>query len=122
MNARVLLNLFLIILLVSAVSLDCSKKLTDREMLELAQRENSRGNPEKAVSLYEELIRIHPDSEFCPVALFMVAYVNANHLGNPEKAKKVYGEFLEKYPDNELVSSVYFELENMGKSPEELIK
>ncbi|NVM03077.1 MAG: tetratricopeptide repeat protein [Candidatus Helarchaeota archaeon] len=121
MKSSSLLRLF-VLLLIFSLSFDCSKKLTDQELLELAQRENSRGNPEKAVSLYEELIRIHPDSEYSPMALFMIAYINANELGNHEKARNVYKEFLEKYPDNELVSSVNFELKNMGKSPDELIK
>ena len=121
MKSGMVLKLFLLLFIFS-LSLVCSKQYTDREMIELAARENSNGNPEKAVTLYEELLRVHPDSEHNSTALFMIGYVCANQLGNIEKAKRTYNEFLEKYPDSELASSVKFELANMGKSPEEIIK
>ena len=120
MNRRTLFKLFLLFLIFSVIFV-CGKKLTDKEMLEHAQMEFNKGNPEKAESYYEELIRIHPDSEYSPGALFMIGYVNANELKNYEKAKRIYFEFLEKYPNNELVSSVNFELENIGKSPDQLV-
>ena len=120
MNSRTLLKLFLLFFIFSIIFV-CGKKLTDKEMMEFAQKESLRGNPEKAVSYYEKIVRIHPDSELCPTALFMIGYVNANELKNYEEASKVYSEFLEKYPESELVSSVNFELENMGKSPEQLV-
>jgi len=120
MRSRTLLKLFLLFF-ISSVIFVCGKKLTDKELIELAQKEYGRGNHEKAVSYYEEIVRIHPDSELCSTALFMIGYVNANELKDYEKANKVYSEFLEKYPENELVSSVNFELENMGKSPEQLV-
>ena len=122
MKLRSLLNIILIMFLAFFVSFDCSKKLTDKELLELAQKENSKGNNEKAIKLYDELIRIHPDSEYSPMALFMIGYINANEIKDYERAKKVYAEFLEKYPTSELANSVKFELENMGKSPDELIR
>jgi len=122
MKLRSLLNIILIMFLAFFVSFDCSKKLTDKELLELAQKENSKGNNEKAIKLYEKLIRIHPDSEYSPMALFMIGYINANEIKDYERAKKVYAEFLEKYPTSELANSVKFELENMGKSPDELIR
>lgn len=122
MKFRFLLNIILIMFLVFFVSFDCGKKLTDKELVELAQNEGSRGNSAKAIELYEELLRIHPSSEFGPMALFMIGYLNANEIKDYEKAKKVYAEFLERYPNDELASSVKFELQNMGKSPEELIR
>ena len=56
------------------------------------------------------------------MSLFMIGYLSANQLGDNTKAKRIYNEFLEKYPDDELVSSVKFELQNIGKRPEEIIK
>ena len=121
MKIETSLKLFLM-LFIFLFSLMCAKQLTDRELIELAAKENSNGNTEKAVTLYEELLRVYPDSEYNSTALFMIGYVCANQLGDNKKAKRVYSEFLEKYPDSELVNSVQFELENMGKTPEEIIK
>ena len=49
-------------------------------------------------------------------AQFMVGYIYANILDDIEQAVSTYQTFLEKFPDHELAPSVKFELENMGKS------
>jgi hypothetical protein len=53
-------------------------------------------------------------------ALFMLGFLNANHLNNFEKAKTYYQEFLDKYPEHELADGAKFEVENMGKNPDEI--
>ena len=121
MVVRTTLSLFLI-LLIALFAVDCSKKFTDRELVDLAQKENSRGNPEKAVEYYERLLREFPDSEHAQMSLFMIGYIQSNEIRDFNRAKIVYQEFLEKYPSSELAASVKFELDNMGKNPEELIK
>ena len=121
MIVRTTLTLFLI-LLIALIAVNCSKHFTDKELVELANKENSKGNSEKAIEYYERLLREFPDSEHAQMALFMIGYVQSNELRDYNKAKIVYQEFLEKYPNSELAVSVKFELDNMGKSPEDLIK
>ena len=120
MNGRIVLSLFLI-LSIAFFAFDCSKKLTDKELLDLAQMEGGKGNFEKAVEHYETLLTLYPDSEQAPLALFMIGFTYANEIGNKDKARMSYKEFLEKYPNNVLKSSVEFELENMGKSAEDIL-
>ena len=120
MNGRIVLSL-LLILSVAFIAFDCSKKLTDEELVSLAQVEGGKGNFEKAIEQYETLITLYPDSEQAPLALFMIGFTYANEIGNKDKARTAYKEFLEKYPNNVLKSSVEFELENMGKSAEDIL-
>lgn len=121
MKGRVLLSLFLV-LSMFVFALECSKKLTAKELVELAQLEGGKGNYDKAVAHYNELLTLYPDDENAPLALFMIGFTYANELGNPVEAQMAYKEFLEKYPDSVLKSSVEFELKNMGKSPEEILE
>ena len=120
MNVRVVLSLLLIVS-VGFLSFDCSKKLTDEELVNLAQEAGGKGNYEKAVEHYETLLTLYPDSEQAPLALFMIGFTYANEIGNKDKARIAYNEFLAKYPNSVLKSSVEFELENMGKSAEEIL-
>ena len=121
MRRRGLLGLFLI-LLTAVFALECSKKLTPKELLELAQLEGGKGNYEKAVEQYEKLLTLYPNNENAPLALFMIGFTYANELGNKDKARIAYKEFLEKYPDSELKASVEFELKHMGKRPEDILE
>ena len=53
-------------------------------------------------------------------ALFMIGFVNANYLNQMDAARKAYESFLHQYPDDELAPSVKFELENLGKSIDQI--
>ena len=48
--------------------------------------------------------------------------VYENYLGDLDNAKMIYLEFLEKYPDNEFADDAEISIQNLGKSPEELIR
>ncbi len=76
----------------------------------------------KAIDYYTRVYKNHPNSAEAPNALFMVGFIQANELNEVESAKVIYERFLEKYPDNELAPSARAELDNLGKSPEEIIK
>ncbi|RMG37345.1 MAG: outer membrane protein assembly factor BamD, partial [Methanobacteriota archaeon] len=76
-------------------------------------------NWEKAEENFEIIYKKFPNGVFNSKALFMLGYINANHLNNLEKAKKYYTEFLEKYPNHELADDAKYELDNLGKNVEE---
>lgn len=63
-----------------------------------------------------------PKSSLAPKSLFMSAYILANELKQYDEATKQYNLFLEKFPNDELVPSAKIELENIGLSPEEILK
>lgn len=57
-----------------------------------------------------------------PVAFFLQGFIYENQLQDLVNARQVYTEFLQKFPDHQLVKDVRFSLENLGKSPDELIQ
>lgn len=56
------------------------------------------------------------------VAFFLTGFIYETQLNDFVNSKRIYEEFLHKYPDHPLASDVKFSLDNLGKSPEELIK
>lgn len=76
----------------------------------------------KALGLYDWMIQKYPDYSKTPTALFIKAFMLENELNNLELAKAAYEEFLEKYPDNDFADDARFSLENLGRSPEEVLK
>ncbi len=56
------------------------------------------------------------------VAFFLMGFIYETQLNDMVNSKRIYEEFLRKYPDHPLTSDVKFSLDNLGKSPEELIK
>ena len=74
-----------------------------------------------SVALYKRYAEAFPAAAKAPTALFMVGYLYNNALLKPDSAAIAYKHFLELYPQNELATSAQFELQSIGKKPEELI-
>ena len=56
------------------------------------------------------------------MGLFMAGFVQANDLHDYDAASETYNLFLKTYPDHELATSAKEELDNMGLTPEEILK
>ena len=89
--------------------------------LDIAVGVNAEG-PEKAIKIADVLIEKYPDFEMTPMAMFIKGFVYENKLGDLQNAEITYRQFIEKYPDNPMVEDVKATLENLGLSPEELIR
>jgi TolA-binding protein len=76
---------------------------------------------ERAVEAYKQYASLYPGSGRTPLAMFLVGYLYNNQLHNLDSASIAYKRFLEKYPDHEMAASAQFELNTLGKSPEELL-
>lgn len=76
----------------------------------------------KANEYYMMVFEKYPDDAEAPTALFMAGFIQANELNDYDQATKTYNTFLQKYPDNDLAASAKQELENMGLSPEEILR
>ena len=53
--------------------------------------------------------------------LFMAGFILANDLQDFDSAKETYELYLEKYPNGQLADDARVELENLGKTPEEIL-
>ncbi len=77
---------------------------------------------QKAVELYKSIYQKYPESDEAPMGLFMAGFLQANELKDFNAATETYNFFLEKFPNHELATSAKEELDNMGLSPEEILK
>ena len=76
----------------------------------------------QAIELFGKFIEQYPSHPNASYALFLQGFIYENQMVDPAKAKPYYEKFLSQYPDHPLTQDVKFSLENLGKSPEELIR
>ena len=89
--------------------------------LDVAVGVNAEG-PQKAIDIANILIERYPDFEMTPMAMFIKGFVYENMIGDLRNAEMTYRQFIEKYPNNPMVEDVKSTLENLGLTPEELIR
>ena len=89
--------------------------------LDVAVGVNAEG-PQKAIDIANILIEKYPDFEMTPMAMFIKGFVYENMIGDLQNAEMTYRQFIEKYPNNPMVEDVKATLENLGLTPEELIR
>lgn len=77
---------------------------------------------ERADSLFYLVFQKYPDSDDAPLGLFMAGFIQANELGDYQRATATYNTFLNKYPDHEMAISAKQELDNMGLTPDEILR
>lgn len=114
------LFLFGIMILAFFLTTSCSTRMSEKDYFDRANQYMGQQNWEKAEELFAMIHEKYPNGIFSSKALFMVAYINANHLNNLEKARTYYTEFLDKYPDHELADDAQYELDHLGKDVEDL--
>lgn len=79
-------------------------------------------NPQRTIGIADRLCKEYPYYAKTPVAMFVKGFVYETQYGNEEAARKAYEEFIKAYPDSELVSDAKASIENLGLTPEELIR
>lgn len=75
-----------------------------------------------AIKLLDQLHRDYPKHVDAPKALFLKGFVSETQMGDLKTAESCYNEFLKEYPNHELAGDVSFSLNNLGKSPEQLLQ
>jgi outer membrane protein assembly factor BamD (BamD/ComL family) len=76
----------------------------------------------QAVEIYKKIETAYPDFEKLPHIIFLQGFVYENEMHRLAEAKERYDYFLQKYPEHELANDVRFSLQNLGKTPEEIIR
>ncbi len=77
---------------------------------------------QKAANIYRQVYDEYPNSKLAPTSLFMSSFILANELQKYDLAKASYILFLQKYPNHDLAKSAREELNNLGLSPDEILK
>lgn len=80
------------------------------------------GNGQKALAFFQEIIDKYPNYRKAPLCLFFKGYVYENLQHDLGKAKEIYLQFIEKYPNNEFVSAARASIQNLGKTPEQMVR
>jgi outer membrane protein assembly factor BamD (BamD/ComL family) len=97
-------------------------QLAEASLFEIANIKNSNLHmPQEAIDGYSRYCREYPGGKQTPLAMFLIGYLYNNELHNTDSAAAAYKRFLERYPDSEMATSARFELNTLGKSPEEAL-
>lgn len=77
---------------------------------------------ERSIGLFSRFKEKYPDHRNVPLCLFFTGYIQENIFGKLDKARETYTLFLETYPDHEFADDAKASIENLGKTPEEMIR
>ena len=99
-----------------------SSVLTETALFNIAAiQHNNMQNFQAAIDGYKLFVERYPDGKKAPTAMFLIGFLYHNELKDLDSAKVFYQRFLSKYPDSEMATSAQFELQNLGKSPDEIL-
>ncbi len=87
----------------------------------LAEAYNGKQDYHAAVNCYSAFAAKYPDSSSTPLAMFLVGFIYDGNLQMLDSARTAYQNFLAKYPNHELAASARSEIDNLGKTPDEII-
>jgi tetratricopeptide (TPR) repeat protein len=78
--------------------------------------------PYKSIDIYRKIYANYPGFEKRPYALFLQGFMFENEVRVIDSAKAKYQQFLDTYPNHPIAKDVRITLNNIGKSPEQLIQ
>ena len=78
--------------------------------------------PQRTIYIIDKLVREYPDYPRTQAALFIKAFVFETRYNNLDMAKKIYEQYLSMYPNGDFADDCKASIENLGLSPEELVK
>lgn len=74
-----------------------------------------------AVNYYRAFVTKYPDLNSTPVAMFVIGFIYNNNLQMYDSARAAYQMFIARFPNHELAASAQFEVDNLGKTADEII-
>jgi outer membrane protein assembly factor BamD (BamD/ComL family) len=77
---------------------------------------------EKAIVMLDRIIKDYSDYSKLPETYFLKAFIYDNSIKNINKAREAYTVFLQKFPKSDLADDAAISLDNLGKTPEQIIK
>ena len=78
--------------------------------------------PDKALYCYHRVNTDFPNYPKASMSLFLEAFIYENDKHDLAKAGQLYKTYLDKYPNDKLAKSAKFSLDNLGKTPEQLMQ
>ena len=96
--------------------------LTPRYLQKAGEISMNTGKPMRSIEFFNRVLNDYPNYRKAPECLFMKAFVYETSLNDLKKAQETYLEFLRKYPKHDFADDAQAMLDNLGKTPEVLVK
>ena len=80
------------------------------------------GSGKQALEMFDLYRATYPNDVKSAMCLFFSAYIYENILKNLDKAQELYILFIEKYPRHDFADDAQSALNNLGKTPEQMVK
>ncbi len=78
--------------------------------------------PQKAINIYQRILKDYPDFKKEPTVRFLLAFVYDQDLKKKKKARELYNVVIDSFPDHKLAEDARQYLKVMDLSDEELMK
>jgi outer membrane protein assembly factor BamD (BamD/ComL family) len=79
------------------------------------------GNGKNAIEMFDKYMTSYPYDVKTPLCLFFKAFIYETIFNNLDKAQETYILFLEKYPRHEFANDARMSLNNLGKTPDQMV-
>ena len=76
----------------------------------------------QAINYFNTVYTKYPNFDKAPYCLFLQGFIYESQLNDTAKARQVYQQVIEKYPNERIAEDAKASIDNMGKTPEELIR
>lgn len=96
--------------------------LTPKYLFKAAGIAMNTGDGALSIKYFDKLYTEFPDDQKAPFCLFFKGYVQENVLHDYGLARGSYEMFLKKYPANEFADDAQAAIDNLGKTPEQMVK
>ena len=80
------------------------------------------GNAKNALEMFDMYRAGYPNDPRAAMCMFFSAYIYENLMQNLDKAQELYILFIEKYPHHDFTDDAQMALNNLGKSPDQMVK
>ncbi len=87
----------------------------------LAESFRFKNQPREALDNYKLFHEQYSQMQPAALSLFLTGYIYNNNLQMFDSAKYYYEKFLLQFPNHDLIPTVKYELESLGKSPQEAL-
>ncbi len=80
------------------------------------------GDGPRALNLFDQYIKDYPDKPKASLCLFFQGFIYENIMQDLDKARETYLLFIEKYPSDAFAKDAKLAIDNLGKTPEMIIR
>ncbi|HMG14752.1 MAG TPA: tetratricopeptide repeat protein [Saprospiraceae bacterium] len=91
-------------------------------LFEASQYSRNLGDLKSALNNMEKIKQDYPDFKRLADVIFYEGFMVENDMKDIHKAKEIYEDFLRRFPNHPYASNIKMNIQNLGKTPEEILK